>query len=495
MQQTVLDSAEFKKFAADVTRHSRRVVQRAPRRRWQAIDCRTPSPNDLIATIGDDLLARFKPVPLLDEYDVYEQLMTYWHDIMHDDVFLIMNEGWVDAAKPRKTIEDKDRKLSETPDLVVGSGRSATKYKMDLIPPRLIVARYFADEQAKIDELTAAAEEAARAVEEYIEEHAVEDGLLAEAMDDDKISKALATARLKEAKREGSDPDEIKALAAPDRALRRRGRRQEGRQGSPGRTRPRHAQEVRRPHRGRREDARARRQVARRPSRSRVDGEVNALTLDSSLGSSSSASATPRPSATSTPSWRSLKPRSQGISPTWGSSDDRLRCTAGRSAISIEMRDGSASRLRLESARSTHEVEARRLRISATIRMGIDFSDECTSPRTLIPTLDRRTATWSAATSSIMRLRRLLGNVASRSPTPCDTILTSASSSSSALEDASVRPDDFLTASSSRTSSQRSLRDATWLDSASSIQRPTLRAVNDSRAASATEQQRDRRCA
>ena len=42
---------------------------------------------------------------------------------MHDDVFLIMNEGWVDAAKPRTTIEDKDRKLSETPDLVIGSGK------------------------------------------------------------------------------------------------------------------------------------------------------------------------------------------------------------------------------------------------------------------------------------------------------------------------------------------------------------------------------------
>ena len=138
--------------------------------------------------------------------------MTYWHDTMHDDVFLIMNEGWVDAAKPRKAIEDKDRKLSETPDLVIGSGRSATKYKMDLIPPALIVARYFADEQAKVDELNATAEEAARAVEEYIEEHAVEDGLLAEAMDDDKITKALAAARLKEAKREGSDPDEIEAL-------------------------------------------------------------------------------------------------------------------------------------------------------------------------------------------------------------------------------------------------------------------------------------------
>ena len=138
--------------------------------------------------------------------------MTYWHATMHDDVFLIMNDGWLAAAKPRKAIEDKDRKLSEEPDLVIGSGRGATKYKIDLIPPSLVIARYFADEQAKVDDLNIKAEESTGAVEESVEEHAVEDGLLAEAMDEDKISKALATTRLKEAKREGSDPDEIKAL-------------------------------------------------------------------------------------------------------------------------------------------------------------------------------------------------------------------------------------------------------------------------------------------
>src|SRR3546814_15659729 len=108
-----------------------------------------------------------------------------------------MADGWQGAAKPRKAIEDKERKLTETPDLVVGSGRSATKYKMDLLPPSLVVARYFADEQAKIDDLAATAEEATRAIEEYIEEHGVEDGLLADAMDDDKPSKALVAARLK----------------------------------------------------------------------------------------------------------------------------------------------------------------------------------------------------------------------------------------------------------------------------------------------------------
>ncbi|MFD3399842.1 type I restriction-modification system subunit M [Kribbella sp. NPDC058693] len=210
VQQTILDASEFKKFSDDV----RTLVSDWFAAHRPALESITEDtkPNDLIAELGDDLLTCFKSTPLLDEYDVYEQLMTYWHGTMHDDVFLVMNDGWVAAAKPRRTIEDRDRKLSETPDLAIGSGRSATKYKMDLIPPALIVSRYFADEQAKVDELAAAAGEATRTVEEYIEEYAVEDGPLAEAMDDDKISKVLTSARLKIAKRDGSDPDEINAL-------------------------------------------------------------------------------------------------------------------------------------------------------------------------------------------------------------------------------------------------------------------------------------------
>ncbi|MCA9564683.1 MAG: hypothetical protein KC561_14405 [Myxococcales bacterium] len=131
---------------------------------------------------------------------------------MHDDVFLIMNDGWAEAAKPRKTIEDKERKLAETPDLAIGSGKSTAKYKMDLIPPDLVFARYFSKEKEGLEKFIARAEEASRLVEEFVDEHAVEDGLLALAMDDEKVTKALAVARLREAKREDSDPDEVKAL-------------------------------------------------------------------------------------------------------------------------------------------------------------------------------------------------------------------------------------------------------------------------------------------
>ena len=173
----------------------------------------TTKPAQLVGGLSENLLDIFHPRPLVDEYAVYEQLMSYWNQTMHDDVALIMSEGWSGAARPRKTIEDKDRKLSETPDLIIGSGRNASKYKMDVVPPELIVQRYFADELAKLVELNAQVESAAQAIEEFVEEHSGEEGLLADAMNDGKIDKALASARLRESKREDPRGDEAAVLA------------------------------------------------------------------------------------------------------------------------------------------------------------------------------------------------------------------------------------------------------------------------------------------
>ncbi|MCV2393268.1 type I restriction-modification system subunit M [Actinotalea sp. M2MS4P-6] len=211
IQVTITSSPEYEAFANTTTST---VTHWWNVHRDELVEISSSTrPNTLIALLGDTLLERFRPRPLIDEYGVYEQLVSYWNETMHDDVALIMSDGWDEAAKPRKAIENKERKLSETPDLVVGAGRSATKYKTDLIPPALIVDRYFADEKAKLEELNAAAEAAGQAVEEFIEQNSGEEGLLADTMDDDKISKALAAARLKAAKREDPKSDEVRALA------------------------------------------------------------------------------------------------------------------------------------------------------------------------------------------------------------------------------------------------------------------------------------------
>lgn len=210
VQQTILDSPEYKKFTSTI---ESKVNEWFADHRNELISINEDTnPNALISTISDDLLLRFRDVPLISEYDVYEQLMSYWHDVMHDDVFLIMNDGWENAAKPRLAMVDKERKLNEEPDLVIGTGKNAKKYKMDLIPPALVIDRFFATEKAQLEALSVKADAATQALEEYLAEHAVEDGLLADAMSDDKISKVLVSARLNVAKKENSDPGEITAL-------------------------------------------------------------------------------------------------------------------------------------------------------------------------------------------------------------------------------------------------------------------------------------------
>ncbi|MGO3257698.1 N-6 DNA methylase [Corynebacterium variabile] len=177
----------------------------------------TTRPNELIAELGKSLLETFRPSPLIDEYGVYERLMTYWNDVMHDDVALVMSEGWDDAAMPRSARilgYDKNKKPKyELAHITFGTGTKAQRWVMDLVPPELIVARCFAKEQAELDAQDAAVEAAGQAIEEYVEEHAVEEGLLFDATDDDgKVTNKTATARLRAAKAEGDDGEEIKVL-------------------------------------------------------------------------------------------------------------------------------------------------------------------------------------------------------------------------------------------------------------------------------------------
>ena len=150
------------------------------------------SPREIIQTLSEDLLDRFTDLPLLDPYDVYQKLMDYWDEVMQDDVYLIAADGWVEAAKPREVIQDKQ--VKETPDLVI----KKKKYKMDLIPPALIVARYFFEEQVAIEALEAKRATAESELAEYIEEHTGEDGLLVDALNDSgNITAGSVKARLK----------------------------------------------------------------------------------------------------------------------------------------------------------------------------------------------------------------------------------------------------------------------------------------------------------
>lgn len=175
-------------------------------------------PKALIETIAEDLLAAFRLAPLLDAYDIYQHLMDYWAETMQDDAYLIAAGGWVKGAQPREIaqVKAKNNKLTwpEPHDYLKGKRR----FKSDLVPAPILVARYFAaelDAIAALDSQLAALEQQ---LDEMREENSGEEGLLAEVIEGDgdkqKIAAKAVKARLKEI---GKDPlyaDERAALEA-----------------------------------------------------------------------------------------------------------------------------------------------------------------------------------------------------------------------------------------------------------------------------------------
>ncbi|WP_281405756.1 N-6 DNA methylase [Mesorhizobium sp. B2-4-13] len=156
-------------------------------------------PKALIAELAEGLLKHYEGRPLLDAYDIYQHLMNYWDDVMQDDAYLIAADGW--KAETTRVIDPKTNK--------------DRGWTCDLVPKGLIVARYFAEEQAEIEALHAKVEALGAELAALEEEHGSEDGLFSELLGEDgAISPTIANvkARLKEIKGDQTAAEEIKAL-------------------------------------------------------------------------------------------------------------------------------------------------------------------------------------------------------------------------------------------------------------------------------------------
>jgi len=168
------------------------------------------SPKALIDEVSEALLEHYRASAeatgeLLDPYAIYQLLMDYWQSQLQDDLYVLSQDGWPAGRVLRELIADKGEKIKESPDLVIGKA----KYKAELIPPALLVARFFANEQKELDTLQAALDEASQALESFIEEQSGEEGGLVEAMNDkEKVTAASVKARIKAA----TDKEELAVL-------------------------------------------------------------------------------------------------------------------------------------------------------------------------------------------------------------------------------------------------------------------------------------------
>lgn len=201
VKSTILNHNEFKTFAAQSLVPFTEWAQRS---NLHGIE-QSELPKQIIHRISEDLLESYSHNSLLSKYDIYQILMDYWADVMQDDVYVLVQDDWQAGKVLRELVAKKGEKLKETPDLVIGKA----KYKAELIPPALIVARFFATEKAKVDNLQSALDSTSQELESFLEENSGDDGLLNDALNDkDKVTKATVAARLKLA----LDPDEKAAL-------------------------------------------------------------------------------------------------------------------------------------------------------------------------------------------------------------------------------------------------------------------------------------------
>ena len=146
-------------------------------------------PKEVILAQSENLLKQYAKKALIDKYDMYQHLMTYWGDTMQDDCYIIAADGW--EAETYRIIELNKKKQE------VDKG-----WTCDLVPKDLVTTKYFKNERESLEILQAEKETIVSELNELEEEHSTEDGYFAEF---DKVNKSTVAARLKEVKNESFD--------------------------------------------------------------------------------------------------------------------------------------------------------------------------------------------------------------------------------------------------------------------------------------------------
>lgn len=155
-------------------------------------------PKKIIHALSEDLLSSFNGKKLIDSYDIYQHLMTYWNDTMQDDVYILVTDGWAAGNEI-----EKDKKKKE--------------WEGKLIPKQIIINQYFSKEKKQLEAVQAERDDILRQIEELEEEHSGEDGLLSDALNDKgKPTKALALKRIKQIDKEEAAIEILNMAAEPD---------------------------------------------------------------------------------------------------------------------------------------------------------------------------------------------------------------------------------------------------------------------------------------
>ena len=158
-----------------------------------------------IIELSELLISKFENIALVDKYDVYQALLSYWQETMADDVFVLVQDGYEAGRETEDVYEVTEDKKTK---------KEKRKYKGwdgKLIPKSLIEVQYFAAERAKIDEAQAVVDETQSKLDEMVEEQTAEDGVLFDCLNDNNVVDAKkVNDRIKELKKSAPDSEEYR---------------------------------------------------------------------------------------------------------------------------------------------------------------------------------------------------------------------------------------------------------------------------------------------
>ena len=128
----------------------------------------TKKPKQLIKEIAEVILEKYSDVTLVDKYDAYEVLLSYWNNVMADDVYVLVEDGY-------KAIRDIEVFTKTTENKKTGAKKTTeTGWDGKLVPKSLVVEMFFSEEQRVIEDTEALILSAQSELDEIIEN--AEDG-------------------------------------------------------------------------------------------------------------------------------------------------------------------------------------------------------------------------------------------------------------------------------------------------------------------------------
>jgi type I restriction enzyme M protein len=170
----------------------------------------TTKPKLLIAEIAEEILRDFEPVTLIDKYDAYEVLLSYWNETMSDDVYILVQDG-CEAIRGLDVFKTSTKKKK---DGVEVKQEKETGWDGKLVPKALVIEMFFAAELRAIDDVEAVIAAVQAELDEMIE-NAGEDTVIHDMLADneDKIKKTGFKKKLKDKfKDKELDADDLEVL-------------------------------------------------------------------------------------------------------------------------------------------------------------------------------------------------------------------------------------------------------------------------------------------